>query len=174
MRGDRYVIPVKAEHKGEIKGIVHDASSSGSTVFIEPASVVELTNETAQLHAKEKEEIERVLAELSAFVVEYSHEIFVNTKAVLTLDFIFCKARLSIEQKATEPVINTDGIIDIKQGRHPLLDKNKVVPIDISLGENYDTLVITGPNTGGKTVSLKTLGVCHLGYFTQILGNSQL
>ena len=162
MRGDRYVIPVKAEHKGEIKGIVHDASSSGSTVFIEPASVVELTNETAQLHAKEKEELERILAEISAFVVEYNHEIFVNTKAILTLDFIFCKARLSLEQKATEPEINTDGIIEIKQGRHPLLDKNKVVPIDIALGENYDTLVITGPNTGGKTVSLKTLGLFTL------------
>ena len=162
MRGDRYVIPVKAEHKGEIKGIVHDASSSGSTVFIEPASVVEMTNETAQLTAREKEEIERILAELSAFVVEFSHEIFVNTKAVLTLDFIFCKARLSIEQKATEPEINTDGIIELKQGRHPVLDKNKVVPIDIALGKDYDTLVITGPNTGGKTVSLKTLGLFTL------------
>ena len=162
MRGDRYVIPVKAEHKGEIKGIVHDASASGSTVFIEPASVVEMTNETQELLAKEKEEIERILAELSNFVVEFNHEIFVNTKAVLTLDFIFCKARLSIEQKATEPEINTDGIIDIRGGRHPLLDKNKVVPIDISLGENYDTLIITGPNTGGKTVSLKTLGLFTL------------
>ncbi len=159
MRGDRYVIPVKAEHKSEIKGIVHDASSSGSTVFIEPASVVELTNETQTLIAQEKEEIEKILAELSAFVLEFSHEIFVNTKAVLTLDFIFCKARLSIEMKATEPKVNTSGIIKIKQGRHPLLDKNKVVPIDISLGEEYDTLVITGPNTGGKTVSLKTLGL---------------
>ncbi len=162
MRGDRYVIPVKAEHKGEIKGIVHDASSSGSTVFIEPASVVEMTNETAELISKEKEEIEKILAELSAFVAGYNHEIFVNTNAVLTLDFIFCKARLSIEQKATEPEINTDGIIDIKRGRHPLLDKNKVVPIDISLGDIYDTLVITGPNTGGKTVSLKTLGLFTL------------
>lgn len=159
MRGDRYVIPVKAENKGEIKGIVHDVSASGSTVFIEPASVVEMTNETQELIAKEKEEIEKILKELSDYVVNYSHEIFVNTKAVLTLDFIFCKARLSIDQKATEPKINTDGIIDIKKGRHPLLDKSKVVPIDISLGETYDTLVITGPNTGGKTVSLKTLGL---------------
>jgi len=162
MRADRYVIPVKAEHKGEIKGIVHDASSSGSTVFLEPASVVEMTNETAELIAKEKEEIDRILAEISANVVKNSHEIFVNTKAVFELDFIFCKARLSIEQKAIEPQINTDGIIEIKQGRHPLLDKNKVVPIDISLGENYDTLVITGPNTGGKTVTLKTLGLFTL------------
>ena len=162
MRADRYVIPVKAEHKGEIKGIVHDASASGSTVFIEPASIVEMTNETAQLIAKEKEEIERILAELSAFVVEYNHEIFVNTNAVLNLDFIFCKARLSLLQKGTEPKINTDGIIDIKRARHPLLDKEKVVPIDISIGKDYDTLVITGPNTGGKTVSLKTLGLFTL------------
>lgn len=162
MRGERYVIPVKAEHKGEIKGIVHDASASGSTVFIEPASVVEMTNETAELEAREKEEIEKILAELSNFVVEYSHEIFVNTKAVLTLDFIFCKAKLARSQKATEPKINTDGIIDIKRARHPLLDAEKVVPIDISIGRDYDTLVITGPNTGGKTVSLKTLGLFTL------------
>ncbi len=162
MRGDRYVIPVKAEHKGEIKGIVHDASASGSTVFIEPASVVEMSNETAELISKEKEEMEKILIELSSFVVEFNHEIFVNTKAVFTLDFIFCKARLSIDLKATEPEVNTDGIIDIKQARHPLLNKNKVVPIDISLGENYDTLIITGPNTGGKTVSLKTVGLFTL------------
>lgn len=178
MRNDRYVIPVKAEHKSEIKGIVHDASSSGSTVFIEPASVVEMTNETQELIAKEKEEIERILAEISAFVVEYNHEIFVNTKAVLTLDFIFCKARLSIEQKATEPKINTHGIIDIKKGRHPLLDKEKVVPIDISIGKDYDTLVITGPNTGGKTVSLKTLGLFTLmaqsGLHIPALENSEI
>ncbi len=162
MRGDRYVIPVKAEHKGEIKGIVHDASASGSTVFIEPAGVVEMTNETAQLIAKEKEEIEKILAELSGFILEYNHEIFVNTKAVFVLDFIFCKAKLSLVQKGTEPKINKDGIIDIKRGRHPLLDKERVVPIDISLGKDYDTLVITGPNTGGKTVSLKTLGLFTL------------
>ncbi len=178
MRGDRYVIPVKAEHKGEIKGIVHDASASGSTVFIEPASVVEMTNETRELLSKEKEEIERILAELSAYVVEYNHEIFVNTKAVLTLDFIFCKAKLSIDQKGTEPQINTDGIIDIRGARHPLLDKNKVVPIDISLGDGYDTLVITGPNTGGKTVSLKTVGLFTLmaqsGLHISALENSKI
>ena len=178
MRGDRYVIPVRAEHKGEIKGIVHDASASGSTVFIEPMSVVEMTNETQGLIAKEKEEIERILIELSAYVVNFSHEIFVNTKAVLSLDFIFCKARISIEQKATEPEINTDGIIDIKHGRHPLLDKSKVVPIDISLGKNYDTLVITGPNTGGKTVSLKTVGLFTLmaqsGLHIPALDNSEI
>ncbi len=178
MRGDRYVIPVKAEHKGEIKGIVHDASASGSTVFIEPASVVEMTNETRELLSKEKEEIEKILSELSAFVVEYNHEIFVNTKAVLTLDFIFCKARLSIDQKGTEPQINTDGIVDIKGGRHPLLDKTKVVPVNISLGKTYDTLVITGPNTGGKTVSLKTVGLFTLmaqsGLHIPALENSEI
>lgn len=159
MRGDRYVIPVKAEHKGEIKGIVHDASASGSTVFIEPASVVELTNEIAALKAKEKEEMERILYELSGFVSEFKDPILANYNTVFELDFIFCKARLSIEDKAVEPELNQDGVIVIKKGRHPLLDKEKVVPIDISLGETYDTLVITGPNTGGKTVSLKTLGL---------------
>ncbi len=162
MRGDRYVVPVKAEYKNEIKGIVHDASSSGSTVFIEPASVVEMTNEIAELKSKEKEEIERILYELSAFVSEFAHQIFVNYKVIFELDFVFCKARLSILQNANEPALNDQGIIEIKEGRHPLLDKNKVVPIDISLGNTYDTLIITGPNTGGKTVSLKTLGLFTL------------
>lgn len=162
MRGDRYVVPVKAEHKNEIGGIVHDASASGSTVFIEPAGVVEMTNEIAQLKSKEKEEIERILYELSVFVSEFSHEIIVNYRMVFELDFIFCKARLSIAQDATEPNLNDEGKIVIKSGRHPLLDKKNVVPIDISLGDTYDTLIITGPNTGGKTVSLKTLGLFTL------------
>ncbi len=162
MRGDRYVIPVKAEHKGEIKGIVHDASSSGSTVFIEPASVVELTNEIAALKAKEKEEMDRILYELSNFVSEFKDPILENYNIIFELDFIFCKARLSLEEEAIEPELNAEGVIVIKKGRHPLLDKTKVVPIDISLGETYDTLVITGPNTGGKTVSLKTLGLFTL------------
>lgn len=162
MRGDRYVVPVKAEYKNEIKGIVHDASSSGSTVFIEPASVVEMTNEIAELKSKEKEEIERILYELSVFVSEFAQQIFVNYKAIFELDFVFCKARLSLLQNANEPSLNDKGIIDIKGGRHPLLDKNKVVPVDISLGDAYDTLIITGPNTGGKTVSLKTLGLFTL------------
>jgi len=162
MRGDRYVVPVKAEHKNEVKGIVHDASSSGSTVFIEPASVVEMTNEIAELRSKEKEEIERILYELSAFISEFAQQIFVNYKIIFELDFIFCKARLSLLQNANEPTLNDKGVIDIKGGRHPLLDKNKVVPVDISLGDTYDTLIITGPNTGGKTVSLKTLGLFTL------------
>ncbi len=162
MRGDRYVVPVKAEYKNEVKGIVHDASSSGSTVFIEPASVVEMTNEIAELRSKEKEEIERILYELSAFVSEFAEQIFVNYTTIFELDFIFCKARLSLLQNANEPALNDKGVIDIKGGRHPLLDKNKVVPVDISLGDRYDTLIITGPNTGGKTVSLKTLGLFTL------------
>ena len=162
MRGDRYVVPVKAEYKNEIKGIVHDASSSGSTVFIEPSAVVELTNEIAELKSKEKEEVERILYEISAFVSEFKDAILSNINIVYDLDFIFCKAKLSIEFDASEPDLNDKGIIVIKKGRHPLLDKNKVVPIDISLGEDYDTLVITGPNTGGKTVSLKTLGLFTL------------
>ncbi|MFR8975842.1 MAG: endonuclease MutS2, partial [Eubacteriales bacterium] len=159
MRGDRYVVPVKAENKNEIKGIVHDASSSGSTVFIEPASVVEMTNEITELKGKEKEEIERILYELSAFVSEFAEQILANFNTVYELDFIFCKARLSLSQNAAEPELNDQGVIRIKSGRHPLLDKTRVVPIDISLGDVYDTLIITGPNTGGKTVSLKTLGL---------------
>jgi len=162
MRGDRYVVPVKAEYKNEIKGIVHDASASGSTVFIEPAAVVEMTNEIAELKGKEKEEVERILYELSAFVSEFCAPILSNIHTIFELDFIFCKARLSLAQNAIEPELNDTGIIRIKGGRHPLLDKEKVVPIDISLGEHYDTLVITGPNTGGKTVSLKTLGLFTL------------
>ena len=162
MRGDRYVVPVKAEYKNEIKGIVHDASSSGSTVFIEPAGVVEMTNEITELKSKEKEEVERILYELSAFVSEFSEQILANFNTIFELDFIFCKARLSLLQNAAEPELNDKGIIRIKNGRHPLLDKSRVVPIDISLGETYDTLVITGPNTGGKTVSLKTLGLFTL------------
>ena len=162
MRGDRYVVPVKTENKNEIKGIVHDASSSGSTVFIEPASVVEMTNEITELKGKEKEEIERILYELSAFVSEFAEQILANFNTVYELDFIFCKARLSLSQNAAEPELNDQGVIRIKSGRHPLLDKTRVVPIDISLGDAYDTLIITGPNTGGKTVSLKTLGLFTL------------
>ena len=162
MRGDQYVVPVKAENKNEIKGIVHDASSSGSTVFIEPASVVEMTNEITELKGKEKEEIERILYELSAFVSEFAEQILANFNTVYELDFIFCKARLSLSQNAAEPELNDQGVIRIKSGRHPLLDKTRVVPIDISLGDAYDTLIITGPNTGGKTVSLKTLGLFTL------------
>ncbi|MBR5157237.1 MAG: endonuclease MutS2 [Clostridia bacterium] len=159
MRGERFVVPVKAEHKAEIKGIVHDSSSSGATLFIEPMAVVSLSNELADLSGKEKEEIDRILAELTAYVSEYREPIITNTNALYELDFIFCKAKLSISQNAVAPELNEDGIIYIKRGRHPLLDPEKVVPVDIWLGDAFDTLVITGPNTGGKTVSLKTLGL---------------
>ena len=162
MRGDRFVVPVKAECRAEIKGIVHDSSSSGATLFVEPMAVVSLSNELADLSGKEKEEIERILAELTAYTCEYSEQLTANTAAVFELDFIFCKAKLSISQNAMEPQLNDQGIISIRKGRHPLLDPKKVVPVDIWLGEDFDTLVITGPNTGGKTVSLKTLGLFTL------------
>ena len=162
MRGERFVVPVKAECRADIKGIVHDSSSSGATLFVEPMAVVSLSNELADLSGKEKEEIDRILAELTAYVSEYREPLLANVNAVFELDFIFCKARLSVSQNGIEPELNEDGIISIRKGRHPLLDPKKVVPVDIWLGEEFDTLVITGPNTGGKTVSLKTLGLFTL------------
>ncbi len=162
MRGDRYVLPVKAEAKNEIKGIVHDASASGATLFIEPMAVVTITNSLAALDAEEKEEINRILTELSAFVSEYEAELKSNLSALYELDFLFAKAKLSIDYNGVEPKLNRDGVINIEKGRHPLLPVEKVVPVDIFLGEDFDTLVITGPNTGGKTVSLKTLGLLSL------------
>ncbi|MGN1059382.1 MAG: endonuclease MutS2, partial [Clostridia bacterium] len=162
MRGDRYVLPVKAEAKNEIKGIVHDASASGATYFIEPMAVVNITNSLTALDAEEKEEIDRILAELSAFVSEYRAELQGNLSALYELDFLFAKAKLSLSHNGVEPVLNQEGIVSIQRGRHPLLYPQKVVPVDIYLGEDFDTLVITGPNTGGKTVSLKTLGLLSL------------
>lgn len=162
MRGERYVLPVRAEAKNEIKGIVHDASASGATYFIEPMAVVNITNELAALEAKEKEEIDRILAELSAFVSDYKDELIANTNALYELDFLFAKGKLSISHYGIEPVLNDEGIVNIIKGRHPLLDPKTVVPVDMYLGEDFDTLVITGPNTGGKTVSLKTLGLFSL------------
>lgn len=162
MRGERFVVPLKAECRADIKGIVHDSSSSGATLFVEPMAVVSLSNELADLSGKEKEEIDRILAELTAYVSEYREPLLANVNAVFELDFIFCKARLSVSQNGVEPELNEDGIISIRKGRHPLLDPQKVVPVDIWLGEEFDTLVITGPNTGGKTVSLKTLGLFTL------------
>ena len=159
MRSDRYVIPVKSEYRGEVNGIVHDTSASGATLFIEPMSVVNNNNEIRDLHTKEQQEIERILAELSALVAENSHTIFVDYKYVTELDFMFCKGRLSLDMNANEPVLNDKGIIRYKKARHPLIDKEKVVANDIMLGGEYDTLVITGPNTGGKTVTLKTIGL---------------
>ncbi len=162
MRDNRYCIPVKAEYKSQVTGMVHDQSSSGSTFFIEPAAVVELNNQLKELALAEVKEIERILAELSVQVSEHTVEIAANQKIMTELDFIFAKAKLAMEQNANKPVFNEDHYIHIRKGRHPLLDKKKVVPIDIELGKDFDLLVITGPNTGGKTVSLKTVGLFTL------------
>lgn len=162
MRNNRYCIPVKAEYKGQVTGMVHDQSSTGSTFFIEPAAVVSLNNQLKELELQEKEEIEIILAALSADVGEHVPELRLNQKLMTRLDFVFAKAKLAMDQNATEPVFNTDHYINIRKGRHPLLDKKKVVPIDIHLGKTFDLLVITGPNTGGKTVSLKTVGLFTL------------
>lgn len=159
MRADRYVIPVRAEYKSEVPGIVHDTSATGLTMFIEPMSVVNSNNEIRDLCNKEQQEIERILAALSADVSENAHEIFVDYKCLAELDFIFAKGKLSLDMNASEPKLNADGIINFKKARHPLIDKDKVVSNDISLGGKTDTLVVTGPNTGGKTVTLKTVGL---------------
>ncbi len=162
MRNGRYCLPVKAEHKSQVPGMVHDQSSTGSTVFVEPMAVVKLNNDLRQLEIDEQKEIEKVLAALSNSCAIEAPLLLTNFEVLTRLDFIFAKAGLSRELNATEPVFNTDGIINIKKGRHPLISKDVVVPIDISLGENFDLLIITGPNTGGKTVSLKTVGLFTL------------
>lgn len=164
MRGNRYCIPIKAEYKGQVQGMVHDQSATGSTYFIEPAAVVELNNKIRELELEEKEEIQIILATLSAMAGEHTEELSANQKIMTILDFIFAKAELAMDMNATEPQFNTDRYINIRKGRHPLLDKKKVVPIDIHLGKDFDLLIITGPNTGGKTVSLKTVGLfCLMG-----------
>ena len=162
MRNGRYVVPVKIEHRGEIKGLVHDTSSSGATVFIEPAGVVEANNEIKVLQSKERDEIERILAELSSEAGSFYETIKASYECAVELDVIFAKARLAYDMKAAVPTLNGKGKINLIKARHPLIDPKKVVATDINLGDTFDTLIITGPNTGGKTVSIKTLGLLSL------------
>jgi len=162
MRNNRFCIPVKAEYKGQISGMVHDQSSTGATVFIEPQAVVELNNKIRELELEEEKEIQIILANLSASLAEHVVELKTNQDFMTKLDFVFAKGALALEQNATRPVFNDEHRINIRKGRHPLLNKKTVVPIDVPLGTDYDLLVITGPNTGGKTVTLKTVGLFTL------------
>lgn len=162
MRDGRYCVPVKQEHRGNVSGIIHDQSSSGSTLFIEPAAVVELNNKLRELSAKEADEIQIILANLSVLCSEYMEQLKLDLETLPRLDFIFAKASLAKKMKATMPDFNDQRYIHIKKGRHPLLDQKKVVPIDVHLGSDFTLLIVTGPNTGGKTVSLKTVGLLSL------------
>lgn len=162
MRGDRYCLPVKAECRGNVQGMIHDQSSTGSTLFIEPMAVVKLNNDLKELYAKEQEEIQVILARLSEDTAEYIEEIRTDYRSLTDLDFIFARGRLALEMNGSRPLFNTEGRIYIREGRHPLLDARKVVPITISLGKDFTLLIVTGPNTGGKTVSLKTVGLLTL------------
>lgn len=162
MRDNRYCIPVKSEYKNQVSGMVHDQSQTGSTLFIEPAAIVNLNNQLKELSLKEQDEIEIILANLSVQTSEYTEQIALNQTTLTTLDFIFAKASLAMNLNATKPIFNDHFYINIRKGRHPLLDKKKVVPIDIHLGKEFDLLIVTGPNTGGKTVSLKTVGLFTL------------
>lgn len=178
MRNGRYCIPVKSEYRSAVPGMIHDQSSSGSTVFIEPMAVLKLNNDIRQLEAEEAKEIEAVLASLSKDVFEHSGTIKTNTEILVRLDFIFARAALALEMNAVEPVFNSDGYINLKKARHPLIDKKSIVPTDIYIGKDFDLLIITGPNTGGKTVALKTIGLLTLmgqaGLHIPALSQSQL
>ncbi|MBN1055882.1 endonuclease MutS2 [Clostridium botulinum] len=162
IRGDRYVIPVKAEYKSSVPGLVHDQSSTGATLFIEPMGLVNLNNEIKELMLKEKAEIDRVLSALSLKVKMNAEHCESNFKILTNLDFIFSKGKYACELNAIKPMVRDDGIFNIMSGRHPLIEKDKVVPLDVVLGDEFDTLMITGPNTGGKTVTLKTVGLLHI------------
>ncbi len=162
MRNGRYVIPVRNEYRGEVPGLVHDTSSSGATVFIEPMPIVEANNQIKLLKNKEEDEIDRILAELSANVGSFANSIKSSYECAVELNLIFAKAQLAYAMRASVPQMNNEGIIELRHARHPLIDKNKIVPVDISLGTDFDTIVITGPNTGGKTVSIKTIGLMSL------------
>ena len=162
MRGDRFVVPVKSEHRSLVPGIVHDSSSSGATVFVEPMAVVEINNRIRECKIQEKEEIEKILESFSLLIASDAPGLKRDCDIITNFDFAFAKGKLSLKMRASTPIINSEGITDIKKGRHPLLDSKSVVPTDIYLGEDFDTLVITGPNTGGKTVALKTLGLLTL------------
>ena len=178
MRDGRYVVPVKAENRAKVPGIVHDQSGSGATLFIEPQVIVELNNKLRELELAEKAEIERILAELSSNVAEHFHDIMNNQKLLIDLDVIFAKGKLSCMMQAEEPTIDEDGYLELRSARHPLIDPKKVVPINVSIGKEYDTLVITGPNTGGKTVTLKTIGLlammCQSGLHIPAAGTSRV
>jgi DNA mismatch repair protein MutS2 len=162
MRGDRYVIPVKSEYKSQVPGLVHDQSSTGATFFIEPMSLVNLNNEIRELVLKEKAEIERILEELSAKVKDNGEQCLSNFKILIELDFIFAKGKYASALNAIKPIVREDGVFSILSGRHPLIDADKIVPSDVYLGEEFQTLMITGPNTGGKTVTIKTVGLLHI------------
>lgn len=177
-RNGRFVIPVKNEHRGEVSGMVHDTSGSGATVFIEPQAVVDANNEIKVLESKEKDEIERILSELSVMTGDFQETIKISFDAATALDVIFAKAHLAYKMKASRPVLNAESEICLKKARHPLIDSKKVVPVDISLGQDFDSLVITGANTGGKTVSIKTIGLltamAECGFMLPVSDNSKI
>lgn len=178
MRNDRYVIPVEAHYRSRFGGVVHDQSASGQTLYIEPQNVVEINNRLRQAQIEERQEVRRVLAELSALIAPYRKEIANNERLLGHLDFVNAKARLAKKMHATLPVLNDDGLINLRQARHPLIDPQRVVANDIQLGDQYRTIVITGPNTGGKTITLKTLGLIQLmgqsGFFIPANEGSQI